>query len=363
MIRPSWFTLLILACASLPLLASSVGKDWGIEKQSWIDLVTGVRVWEMTANKGDANTLYFHFPNFTRDGRYLLFTSNRTGANQIYRMSIPEGRIVQLTDSPGVSGLVPDHTHPRRMYYHRGLDILALDIEDFSERLVGTPPVGGGLSLSGDGKWLTLHRSVDPKTSEIGLVSTETGQYKTVTRVGFRIGHVQYSPTEPLIFFVWETGGYAPQRSWLVNADGTGLRPFYQRVNRKDWFTPLKEWLTHEAWIMGTGEMTMVNDRVGMVIVNTDGTSRLVREGSYWHGHARPDGKFMVMDDFDGRVWLAETATGNARLLATGLRSPKDVHLHPSFDWSGRYVIFNTTKNHRAVGLIDLNELPAANLR
>ena len=188
MIRPSWFTLLILVCASLPLLASSVGKDWGIEKQSWIDPVTGVRVWEMTANKGDANTLYFHFPNFTRDGRYLLFTSNRTGANQIYRMSIPEGRIVQLTDSPGVSGLVPDHTHPRRIYYHRGLDILALDIEDFSERLVGTPPAGGGLSLSGDGKWLTLSRRIDSKTSEIGLVSTETGQYKTVTRVGFRIG-------------------------------------------------------------------------------------------------------------------------------------------------------------------------------
>jgi oligogalacturonide lyase len=361
MTRPSWFSFLILACTSLPLLASDVGKDWGVEKQSWIDPITGVRVWEMTANKGEANTLYFHFPNFTRDSRYLLFTSNRTGTNQIYRMSIPEGRIVQLTDSPGVGGLVPDHTNARRIYYQRRPDIVALDVEDFSERLVGTVPGGGGLSLSGDGKWLTLSRRVDPKTSEIGLLSTETGQYKTVIRVGFRIGHIQHSPTEPLIFFVWETGGYAPQRSWLVNTDGTGLRPFYQRVDRKDWFTPLKEWLTHEAWIMGTGEMTMVNDRVGMVIVNTNGTSRLVREGRYWHGEARPDGKFMVMDDFDGRVWLTETATGNARVLATGLRNPKGVHLHPSFDWSGRYVIFNTTKNHRAVGLIDLNDLPAQN--
>jgi hypothetical protein len=150
--RSSWFSLLILVCACFPLPASDVGKDWGVEKQSWIDPVTGVRVWEMTANKGEASTLYFHFPNFTRDSRYLLFTSNRTGANQIYRMSIPEGRIVQLTDLPGTGGLVPDHTNPRRIYYQRGHDIIALDVENFSERLVGTVPGSGGLSLSGDGK-------------------------------------------------------------------------------------------------------------------------------------------------------------------------------------------------------------------
>lgn len=370
MTRRGWFTLALLVSAVIPLPASDVGKDWGVEKQSWIDPCTGVRVWEMTANKGEASTLYFHFPNFTRDSRYLLFTSNRSGSNQIYRMSIPEGRIVQLTDTTGVGsiGLVPDHTNPRRIYYQRRHDIVALDVENFSERLVGTVPEPhfGGYhqpTLSGDGKWITVGRQIDPKTWEVGLMSTETGQYKTVIRVGFRIGHIQHSPTEPVIFFTWETSGYAPQRSWLVNTDGTGLRPFYQRVERKDWFTPLKEWLTHEAWIMGTGEMTMVNDRVGMVIVSTNGTSRLVREGSYWHGEARPDGKFIVTDDFDGRVWLTETATGNTRVLATGLRKPKDVHLHPSFDWSGRYVIFNMTKNHRAVGLIDLNDLPAMNWR
>ena len=360
-------TAIWLAAVPAALLhASGVGKDWGIEKQSWTDPVTGVRVWQMTANKGVANTLYFHFPNFTRDGRYLLFTSNRTGSNQIYRMSIPEGRIVQVTDSPQVSsiGLTPDRTDPRRIYYQRGHEIMALDLEDFSERIVGAVPEPhfGGYhqpTLSGDGQWITVGRQIDPKTWEIGLMSTATGQYNTVLRVGFRIGHVQYSPTEPVIFFTWETSGYAPQRSWLVNADGTGLRPFYQRIDRKDWFTPLKEWLTHEAWIMNTGEMTMVNDRVGIIIVNTNGSSRLVREGSYWHCQARPDGKLIIADDFDGRLWLIETATGSTRLLATGLRQPKQVHLHPSFDWTGRYVIFNMTKNHQAVGLIDLRELPA----
>ena len=115
--------------------------------------------------------------------------------------------------------------------------------------------------------------------------------------------------------------------------------------------------MTHEAWVQGTGEMTMINDRLGVMAVNTNGTSRMIREGSYWHAQARPDGKYAIADDFDGRLWMIEMATGNIRLLATGLRKQKAVHLHPSFDWTGRYVIFNATNEYQAVGLIDLNDL------
>jgi len=57
MTRRGWITLVLLVSAVIPLPASDVGKDWGVEKQSWIDPGTGVRVWEMTANKGAACTL------------------------------------------------------------------------------------------------------------------------------------------------------------------------------------------------------------------------------------------------------------------------------------------------------------------
>ena len=352
----------ILLFAAVAACASDVGREWGVERRSYVDPVTKVRVWILTADKGKASTLYFHFPNFTRDGRFLLFTSDRTGSTQIYRLEISTGNITQSTDSPGIAGihLVPDPKDPRRIYYLRGHDVVALNILDFMEWKVGTipPPHMGSYhqpTISSDGKWITIGRQIEQSTWEIGLMSTANGEYRVVTRPGFRIGHVQHSPTEPVTFFTWETSGYAPQRSWLVNDDGTRLRPFYQR---KDWFTPLKEWVTHEAWVMGTGEMTMINDRVGIMLVNTNGTSRLVREGSYWHAQARPDGKFLITDDFDGRLWLVETATGNARLLATGLRTQKAVHLHPSFDWEGRYVIFNGTREGQVVGMSDLNDLP-----
>ena len=43
------------------------------------------------------------------------------------------------------------------------------------------------------------------------------------------------------IVFCWETGGKAPQRTWTVLAEGTGLRPLYPESEY--------EWVTHEAVI------------------------------------------------------------------------------------------------------------------
>jgi hypothetical protein len=219
----------------------------------------------------------------------------------------------------------PDHTNPRRVYYLRGPEVFALDILDFTQRKVGeipAPHVGGfqQLTLSGDGEWLTVTKQRDESTWEIGLLSTATGGYRTVITQGFRIGHVQYSPVDPVIFYVWETGGYAPQRTWIVQADGSGNRPFYARTDPKTWFTPPKEWITHEAWVKDTGEMTMINDKQGVMMVGKDGSARMVATGDYWHASARFDGKFIVLDDAKGRLWLLETATGKTRLLATGLR-------------------------------------------
>jgi len=344
---------------------AQVGKDWGIERQSYVDPVTGVRVWEMTTT-GTSDNLYFHFSNFTADNRYVIFSSNRTGASQFYRAEVASGRIVQLTDYPSgtARGLCPDHTNARRVYLFRGAEVVALDIEDFSERKIGTIPkpyIGGFQqpTLSGDGKWLTITKQRDAQHWEIGLMNVTTGEYKTVITQGFRIGHVQHSPTDPIIFYVWETGGYAPQRTWLVNADGTGNRPFYARTDPKTWFTPLKEWITHEAWIQNTGEMTMINDKQGVMIVNKEGAARMVREGDYWHVAARPDGKFLVLDDNKGRLWLMETATGNTRLLATGLRDTvRTIHGHASFDRLGNYVQFHTGRKQETIALIDLRELP-----
>jgi oligogalacturonide lyase len=346
--------------------APGAGKSWGVERRSYSDPVTGMRVVEITAEGVQADNLYYHFSNFTSDNRYLIFQSNRTGTPQIYRYAVDSGEIVQLTDGAGVAAgsACPDPTNASRVYFMRGSKLLALNVETFEQRVVGvipSPGLGGHgqPSVSGDGKWITVTKRPDARTWEIGVISAESGQYRTVIRQGFQIGHVQHSPVSDTIFYVWETGGYAPQRSWLVNRDGSGNRPMYAAVDPKAWLTPQKEWLTHEAWVAGTGEMTMVNDKVGVMVVAEDGKARLVREGRYWHVASRPDGQWLAIDDMEGRIWLAETATGNVRLLATGYRDKvRAVHAHLSFDRKGRFIQFHTGRTSETVALIDLEQLP-----
>lgn len=360
-----WVVLASLIGCALAVSAGQAGKDWGVERESHEDLETGVRVWELTKPGSVADNLYFHFSNFTADNTQLIFVSDRTGSRQLYRSEVTTGRITQITDDPGInaSSACPDPLNPRRVYCLRGAEILALDIFDFTSRAVGTIPkpyVGGFQqpTVDGEGRWMALGKQRDESNWEIGLMRIETGEYKTVLTQGFRVTHVQMSPKDSVIFYVWETGGYAPQRTWVVNTDGSGNRPFYARTSPTNWFTPLKEWVTHEAWIAGTGEMTMINDKLGVMIVDVMGNSRLVLEGNYWHVAARPDGRCLVMDDAQGRLWLARPDKGDRRLLTSGIRDTVRVHGHPSFDRRGRYVQFHTGRKHETVALIDLAELP-----
>lgn len=328
-----------------------------LSAQTYKDPRSSLEVFEFAAPGVLSMNLYYHFSNFTADDSNVIFA----GGNQIFRLEMKTRTVHQVTSGDGVSPYTAC-PHPRKanlLYYMRGSQVTELDLATNRERRVGEipmPHVGGHQqpSFTADLKSLVVSKMRDAKTWEIGLMDIATGSYKTVITQGFRIGHIQHHPTLPLIFYVWETGGYAPQRSWLVNDDGSGNRPFYAATDPKQWVTPLKEWMTHESWVPQTGEMTMIMDKVGIVIVDVEGKSRLL-PGDYWHVYARPDGKFLVADDNKGNLWLIESATDNRRLLASGLREGvRASHAHASFDHSGRYVLFNTGHTKQVIALIDL---------
>ncbi len=334
------------------------------EKTGYRDSLTGVEVTELTS-KGTPDNLYYHFSNFTADGRWLIFADDRGQGPQIYALETATGRIRQMTEGEGVSAgsACPHPSDARRLFYLRGPRVVEIDVETLAEKTLGEipGPRAGGYgqpTLSHDGLSLTVSKQVDERNWEIGLLEIASGRYRAVVRTGFRIGHVQHHPKEPVIFYVWETGGYAPQRTWLVNADGSANRPFYFSVDPKKWVTPLKEWVTHESWVRGTGQMTMILDKIGILAVNLDGSSRLI-DGDYWHVAASPDGKRLAADDHDGRLFLVDPATGSRRLLAAGLRAgDRSVHAHASFSPDGRYVIFNTGRVKKALAWIDVRGLP-----
>ena len=245
-------------------------------------------------------------------------------------------------------------------------EVFVVDVETAVSRRIGAipPPHFGRFlqpTVSHDGRALTLGLQRDAGTWEIGMMDLETGDYRVVLRQGFNVSHIQHSPTDPLIFYAWETGGYAPQRTWVVNADGTGNRPFFFRPWKiNTWPEARVDWITHESWVAQTGDMSMVSFKVGLLLVNKKGEGRMIAEGEFNHCAAQPDGKRLVADDPKGQLWLVDVATGKKRLLATGLEPWKvsGFHPHPTFDLAGRRVVFNTARRAPTVAIIDLATLP-----
>ncbi len=332
--------------------------------ETYKDPKSGLTILEVTPPGDGTANLYYHFSNFTADNRNVIFASTAAGKGQIFRYEVAAGTTHQVTQGDGVAAATacPHPKDARLLYYLRGAAVEEIDINTGKVRVVGEipqPRIGGGQqpTLSHDLKSLALVKQRDAANWEIGLMDIATGAWRTVTVVGFRVGHVQHHPNEPMILYVWETSGYAPQRTWIVNDDGTANQPFYYTTDPKEWLTPLKEWVTHESWVPQTGDATLIMDKVGIVIADKTGKGRLL-PGQYWHVHATDDGKFLVADDSSGDLWLIEAATDNRRLLASGLRDKvRAVHAHASFDHTGRYVLTNTGRTRQTIALIDLSAL------
>jgi hypothetical protein len=342
----------LLACLSL---ASA---------QTYRDPRSGLEIFEIQPPGAGMSNLYYHFSNFTADDSNIIFAAaGADGTPQIHRYEMATGKTIAVTSGPGVAAgaACPHPKNSRLILYPRGSAIEEIDILSGKTRRIGAlpePSVGGPgqPTFSHDLKSIALARKRDEANWEVGLMDLATGAWRTVASVGFQVGHVQHHPSEPLIFYVWETGGYAPQRTWVVNDDGTGNRPFYFTTDPKQWVTPLKEWVTHESWVPQTGGITMIMDKVGIVIADKAGKGRLL-PGNYWHVRAREDGRYLVADDFDGNLWLIEAATDNRRLIASGLRQTvRAVHAHASFDHSGKRVLFNTGHTRQTIAYIDLEK-------
>ena len=190
--------------------------------------------------------LYFHLSNFSADNRLVIFAGSEFGKAQIFAYDVGSRQINVLTTGDGVSSWTacPHPTKADLLYYLRGPHAYERDLSTKKDRFIGeipSPRIGGSQqpTLSQDGQSLTMPKQRDAGYWEIGMMDIASGTWRTVITQWFCIGHVQHHPKLPIIFYVWETGGYAPQRTWLVNDDGSANRPFYFTADPKQWITPL----------------------------------------------------------------------------------------------------------------------------
>ncbi len=191
----------------------------------------------------------------------------------------------------------------------------------------------------------------------IGKMDLATGKVEPVVAVHFKVGHIQGNPWHPgEVIFCWETGGKAPQRTWVVNADGTDLRPIYRETEY--------DWVTHEA-VIGADEVAIAilghrpiaqkkrepgsgqdwgpsgtkEYPTGIAVVNLR-TRELTLEGqvdgdSFWHVAGSSDGNWVAGDNFARELWLIDRHTKERILLTAGHKTTARDHVHPTFKPDG----------------------------
>jgi len=292
--------LCLLAFAAFSSVAAAqIGKRFPSEKKVVPDPVTGVPLTFLTSTPAGDSKIYPTHPQWTSDGKWLVFRSNRV-PGEAMAVNEETGDLVQVSEG-GYMGMLVNAWKSMRLFLMRDparppgtpgggpgagprgdLQIVEVNLarlfadsaagklgpKTAYERVVGTIPAamgaGGDMALDATEDVIYFRtgrdyaaqhlvpgtevqgtfgpRNMGAGPTGIASMDVRTGAIKHVISVPFQSGHVQTNPWVPgEIVFSWETGGNAPTRAWTVNADGSGLRPVYNETRY--------DWVTHEAII------------------------------------------------------------------------------------------------------------------
>jgi oligogalacturonide lyase len=395
---------------------AQIGKRFPSERKVVKDPVTGTMLTFLTSTQAGDSKIYQTHNQWTADSKWLIFRSDRV-RGEAMAVNEQTGVIVQVTEG-GYTGMLNVCRKQMKLYFMRNppagapsgaMQIVEVDLAklfadseagklkkaDAYQRICGTTPpeigAGGDMALDGNEDWAYFRighdeavrrlpagtkveaafgpRKMGAGPSGIAAMNVKTGEIKHVVAVPFQVGHIQTNPwVAGEIVFCWETGGKSPQRTWIVKADGTGLRPLYPEADY--------EWVTHEAVITkdevafaimghrkipGTDGTTEAGTAVGganpgqetdwgpsgtrekptgLGIVNIRTREMIIigqtPSGSgLWHVNGSADGKFAVGDDFSRSLYLIDRHSREMLMLTTGHKTTAADHLHPTFSPDG----------------------------
>ena len=348
------------------------------ERRVIMDEVTQVPMTFLTTAPSNDAKIYQTHPQWLADGSRIIFRSTNRAADgtpQIFAVRESDGAITQLTHGAGVHlGSINLSRRTNRIFYLREGDdhrlrMVALTIpanletgDVPVEHMVAAFPEGfrdsDGFALDADETaayiGVRLDNAPTPQaaaaqkvTGAVWAVDLASGATRLIVTTPFRVGHVEANPWVPgEIMYCHETGGDAPQRMWIVKADGTGNRPLY--------FETPTEWITHETFVdrdhvmfsimghrddlrrhpTGIAVIDLRSDRVQLL-------GQLAEGGGFWHSSGTPDGRLAVADDFAGEIYLIDRTNGERVLLSTGHVMRPD-HAHPNFSPDGTRILIQS---------------------
>jgi oligogalacturonide lyase len=407
--------IIILLFFTITTASAQIGTRFPSEKKIVKDPVTGTELTFLTSTtKGDSKIYQTH-NQWTADGKWIIFRSNRV-RGEAFAVNEETGVIVQVTEG-GFTGMLNVARKAMKLYFMRyppgesgsgprfggPVQVIEVDLAKLFadseagklkpaseyQKICGTTPAemgaGGDMALDADEQVVYFRvgkeesakhlpdtvkvesnfglRKMGAGPAGLGSMNIKTGEIKFVVAVPFQMGHIQANPWVPgEIVFCWETGGKAPQRTWTVMADGTGLRPLYPEA--------AYEWVTHEAIIskdevaiaimghrkigtpaqpadpanpgqeVGWGPSGTREHPTGLGIVNLRTREMIIAgqtpSGSgLWHVNGSSDGRWAVGDDFSRGIYLIDRHTREMILLSTGHKMTASDHPHPTFNADG----------------------------
>lgn len=413
-------------------LTAQIGRRFPSEKKIVTDPVTGIKLTFLTSAPGGDSKIYQTHRQWTADGKWLIFRSGRVPGETL-AVNEKTGVMVQVSEG-GYMGMLTLAQKSLKLYFMRmvlrqpgqtrggPVQIVEVDLEKLFadseagtlkkeneyQKVCGTIPAeigaGGDMALDADEEWVYFRvgkdeaakhlpegtklepnfgpRNMGAGPSGIGSLNTKTGEIKFVVAVPFQVGHIQTNPWVPgEIVFCWETGGKAPQRTWTVMSDGSGLRPLYPESEY--------EWVTHEAVItkdeiaiaimghrkigtpelppdpanqgqeVGWGPSGTREKPTGLGIVNLRTREMTIAgqtpSGSgLWHVNGSADGRWAVGDDFSRNIFLIDRHTHEMILLSTGHKTTASDHPHPTFSPDGTRIEIQSamlSENNRSMNI------------
>ena len=159
----------------------------------------------------------------TKNSGTLLFTSDRPGSPQAFRMDLKNAQMRQLTDAENLDGssltLTPDN---RSFCYFAGRSLYIANLSTLRERKLYDIPEGWercpGMAVGPDGTHATFAEAKGDR-SRLRMVTLAQGAARTVLDGPFRISEPIPRPMRAQILYRQGDGTL-----WLVNSDGAQNR-------------------------------------------------------------------------------------------------------------------------------------------
>jgi len=222
--------------AAGPLAAQNgKGQDFPSEARRYQDPTTELDVYRLTNPEHSATLPAYYNRAITRNSASLLFTSDRTGAPQAFRLDLKTGDTHQLTEAADLDGssltLTPDN---RSIAYFAGPSLFLANLAAPHHRELYRVPEGWerapGMSVAPDGAHATFAERRG-ENSRLRTVSLGQGAARTVLQGPYPIFHPIHRPVRGQILYrrdetsLWLAESSGQQNRQLKIAPGRCLDP------------------------------------------------------------------------------------------------------------------------------------------